>query len=146
MVQIKLLPKEQALEKQRSGHSKNLRLKQKENYQRLIYDVPCQLMKLHRWHDSLFWKTWIHVFGYVVIPTINLLHSPLKKKVKVKVTQSCSTLRDPMDDTVHGILQTRILEWVAFPFSKGSSQPREWTQVSHITGRFFTSWTTREPQ
>ena len=56
MVQIKLLPKEQALEKQRSGHSKNLRLKQK-NYQRLICDVPCQLMKLHRWHDSLFWKT-----------------------------------------------------------------------------------------
>ena len=46
--------------------------------------------------------------------------------------------------TVHGILQARILEWVAFPFSRGSSQPRDQTQVSHITGRFFTSWATRE--
>ena len=44
---------------------------------------------------------------------------------------------------VHGILQTRILEWVAVPFSKGSSQPRDWSQVSHISGRFFTSWATR---
>ena len=42
--------------------------------------------------------------------------------------------------TVHGILQTRILEWVAFPFSRGSSQPRDWTQVSRIAGRFFTRW------
>ena len=41
--------------------------------------------------------------------------------------------------TVHGILQARILEWAAFPFSRGSSQPRDWTQVSHIAGRFFTS-------
>ena len=48
--------------------------------------------------------------------------------------------------TVHGILQTRILEWVAFPFSRGSSQPRDWTQVSCIAGRFFTSWATREAQ
>ena len=46
-------------------------------------------------------------------------------KVKVKVTQSCSTLCDPMDYTVHGILQARILEWVFVPFSRGSSQPRE---------------------
>ena len=47
------------------------------------------------------------------------------EKVKVKVTQSCPTLCNPMDYTVHGILQTRILEWVAFPFSRGSSQPRD---------------------
>ena len=45
-------------------------------------------------------------------------------KVKVKVTQSCLTLCDPVDYAVHGILQARILEWVAFPFSRGSSQPR----------------------
>ena len=44
---------------------------------------------------------------------------------------------------VHGILQARILEWGAFPFSKGSSQPRDWTQVSLIAGGFFTSWATR---
>ena len=53
-------------------------------------------------------------------------------------------LYDPMDYTVHGILQPRLLEWVAFPFPRGSSQPRDQTQVSHIAGGFFTSWTTRE--
>ena len=46
----------------------------------------------------------------------------------------------------HGILQARILEWTAFPFSRGSSQPRDWIQVSLIAGRFFTSWATREAQ
>ena len=65
---------------------------------------------------------------------------------KVKVAQSFPTLCDPMDYTVHGILQTRILEWVAFPFSRESSQPRDWTQVSHVAGGFFTSWATREAQ
>ena len=63
--------------------------------------------------------------------------------MKVKVAQSCLTLCDPMDDTVHGILQARILEWVAFPFSRGSSQPRDRTQVSRIAGRFSTSCITR---
>ena len=62
----------------------------------------------------------------------------------VKVAQLCPTLCDPMVYTVHGILQSRILERVAFPFSRGSSQPRDQTQVSHIAGRFFTSWATRE--
>ena len=66
--------------------------------------------------------------------------------MKVKVAQSCPTLGNPMNYTVHGILQDRILEWVAFPFSRGSSQPRDWTQVSCIAGRFFTSWATREAQ
>ena len=46
-------------------------------------------------------------------------------KVKIKVTQSGPTLCDPMDYIVHGILQARILEWVAFPFFRGSSQPRD---------------------
>ena len=61
----------------------------------------------------------------------------------MKVTQSCPTLCNPMNYTVHGILQARILEWVAFPFSRGSSQPRDWTQVSCIAGGFFTRWATR---
>ena len=60
-------------------------------------------------------------------------------KVKVNVTQSCPTLCDPMDYTVHGILQARILECVAVPFSRGSSQPRDRTQVSHVADGFFTS-------
>ena len=59
-------------------------------------------------------------------------------KVKVKAAQSCPILCDPLDFTVHGILQARTLEWVAFPFSRGSSQPRDRTQVSHTEGRFFT--------
>ena len=58
--------------------------------------------------------------------------------------QSFPTLFHPMDYTVQGILQARILKWVAFPFSRGSSQPRDWTQVSRIAGGFFTSWATRE--
>ena len=51
-----------------------------------------------------------------------------------------------MDSIVHGILQARILEWVAFPFSRGSSQPRDRTQLSHIAGGLFTSWATRAAQ
>ena len=46
-------------------------------------------------------------------------------EVKVKVAQSCLTLCDPMDCTVHGIVQARILKWVAFTFSRGSSQHRD---------------------
>ena len=60
--------------------------------------------------------------------------------------KSCLTLCNPMDYTVHGILQARILEWVAVPISRGSSQRRDQTQVSHIAGRFFTSWATRKAQ
>ena len=63
---------------------------------------------------------------------------------EMKVAQLCLTLCDPMNYTVHGILQARILEWVAYLFSRGSSQPRNRTQVSLIAGRFFTSWVTRE--
>ena len=48
--------------------------------------------------------------------------------------------------SVHGILQTRILEWVAIPFLRGSSQPRDQSQVSRIAGRFFTRWVTREAE
>ena len=65
------------------------------------------------------------------------------------VTQLCPTLCNPMDSSppgssVHGILQARILEWVAMPSSRGFSQLGDWTQVSHIAGRFFTIWATRE--
>ena len=67
-------------------------------------------------------------------------------KVKLKWISSVLTLCDPMDYTVHVILQARILEWVAFSFSRGSSKPRGRTQVSHIAGGFFTSWAMREAQ
>ena len=65
------------------------------------------------------------------------------------VAQSCPTLWDPMDSSppgssVHGILQARILDWVAMPSSRGFSPPRDRAQVSYIVGRFFTIWDTRE--
>ena len=59
-------------------------------------------------------------------------------------TQLCPTLCGPIDYIVCGILWAIILEWVAVPFSRGSSQPRDLTQVSSIAGGFFTSWATRE--
>ena len=62
----------------------------------------------------------------------------------MKVTQSCLTLCDPMDYTVLGSLQARIPEWVVGPFSRGASQLRDQTQVSHIAEGFLTSWATRE--
>ena len=67
------------------------------------------------------------------------------KCVCVLVAQLCPTLCDPMDCSppgffVHGILQARILEWVAISFSRGSSWPRDQTQVSCFAGRFFTIW------
>ena len=73
------------------------------------------------------------------------LHLFVITHLKVKITQSCPTLYNPWNSnyTVHGILQARILEWVAILFSRASSQPRDQTQVSHIAGRFFTSWATR---
>ena len=61
----------------------------------------------------------------------------------------CPTLCDPInysppESSVHGILQATILEWIAIPFSRGSSQPRDQTWVSCIAGRFFTIWATKE--
>ena len=65
-------------------------------------------------------------------------------KVKAEVAKSCLTICDSMDCSIHGILQARILEWAAVPFSRGSSQPRDWTQVSCIAGGLFTNWAIRE--
>ena len=61
------------------------------------------------------------------------------EEMKVKVAQSCLMVVDPIEYTDHGILRARILECVAFPYSKGSSQPRDQAQASHIEGGLFTS-------
>ena len=72
------------------------------------------------------------------------------KKKKIKWSESHSVVSDSLWPhglyIVHGILQARILEWVAVPFSRGSSQPRDRTQVSRIAGGFFTTWAIREAQ
>ena len=74
-----------------------------------------------------------HVSGIVLCSRTMVLDG------EVKVAQSCPSLYDSMNYTVHGILQARILECTPFPFSRGSSQPRDQTQVSDIAARFFTS-------
>ena len=86
-----------------------------------------EVVPLHTWHP--------------VIPhhSVYFLHSTVFSQSDGKVTQSCPTLCNPMDYTVNGILQARILEWVAVPFSRGFSQPRDRTQVFYIAGRFFNS-------
>ena len=82
---------------------------------------------------------------------LDSLYSQLRTilKVKILVAQSCPSLCDPLDcnppgSSVHEILQIRTLEWVAISSSKGSSWPRDQTQVSHIADGFFTLWTIRD--
>ena len=72
----------------------------------------------------------------------------MEKKLEVLVAQSPQDLMDysPPGSSVHGILQARILEWVAIPFSGGSSWPRDWTHVSCIASRLINIWATRETQ
>ena len=89
---------------------------------------------------------------YTVARRLSLKHSPITWFLHAKWKWSrsvCPTLWDPMGcsppgSSVHGNLQARILEWVAISFSRGSSQPRDGTQVSRIAGRCFTLWATRE--
>ena len=96
--------------------------------------------------SNLYYLNW-WLIRYVSFISIELLFFFFLREVaavsfldpQVKVTQSCPTLCDLMVYTVHGILRARILEWVAFPFSRSSSQPRDWTQVSHIADGFFTN-------
>ena len=92
------------------------------------------------WHRGLYTTTIDEQLSW----TEKKRQSTSQSQVKVKVAQSCPTLCDAMDYVVHGILKARILEWVAFPFSRGSPQARDQTQVSCIPGRFFTRWATRE--
>ena len=93
-------------------------------------------MSFDRWSNKLWY---IHTMEY---------YTAIRVKVKVK---SCPALCDPMDcslpgSSLHGILQARVLEWVAISFSRGSSQSRDRTWVSCIPGRRFNLWATREAQ
>ena len=105
------------------------------------------LEKRKEWIKSLtcpnefFWEMYI---GRGDSQMIKPEETPTLKKVKVVKLRL--TLCDPVDYTDHGILWAKILEWVAVPFSRGSSQPRDRTRVSHIAGGFFTSWATKEAQ
>ena len=101
--------------------------------------IPTWVRTSHR-ADLSCLRSILFYFHYVAFSC------PRKKKKKA---QSCLTLCDPMDyslsaSSIHEIFHARILGWVAISFSKGSSQPRDWTWVSHIAGRLFTIWATRE--
>ena len=97
----------------------------------------------------------IHISKHVLKKNCPILHLTLKRwRLTWLLTWgSCSVMADSLQihglyslpgSSVHGILQKRILEWVANPFSRGSSWLRDQTQVFHIAGRFFTNWATRE--
>ena len=77
------------------------------------------------------------------------MEKTLKKNSESEVTQLCPTLCNSMDcslsgSSIHGIFQARVLEWIAISFSRGSSWPRNRTQVSHIADSYLTAWASRE--
>ena len=102
---------------------------------------------MHHWHIIIIQIPWVK-FG-LTVSVVHYMGFDLCKMTgiyyysEVKVAQSCLTLCNPMDHTVHGIFQARILKWVAVPFSRESSQPRDRTLVSRIADRFFISWAIR---
>ena len=114
----------------------------------LCYGSHRKLMHTYWWEDHRLRKneTVLYQVQCGSVITIIIIIGLIAWYVML-VTQSCPTLCDPMDcspsgSSVHGILQARILEWIGIPFSRGSSQPRDRTQVSCIAGRFFTVWAT----
>ena len=93
-------------------------------------------------YGSLMLRCWMWFLGKELGGAV-FTRGMCAASIKALATQSCLTLCNPMDwglpdSSAHGILQARILEWAAIPFSRGSSQPSDWTQVSSIAGRFFT--------
>ena len=102
--------------------------KKNRNFERVVNSLEC-LQVFRGWLD------------YVIVTFC--------EKVGMLVAQSCQTLCNLMDcslpdSSVHWILQAKTLEWVAIPFSRGSSRPRNQNWISHIEGGFFTIWATRE--
>ena len=106
------------------------------------------ITKLTEWRGETHTIIWTDAEKYLT--KVNTFHD---KSVKVLVVQLCLTLWNPMGcslpgsftwNSLHGILQARILEWVVIPFSMGSSQSRDQTHISCIAGRFFTVWATKE--
>ena len=128
---------------------------------------PMQMQAIRDGKEYIFWIP-IHVpevkieqsscsWGYYFIKWSTLVHhnpsssfrDQWSESKKVLVAQSCPALYNPMDcsppgSSIHGILQARLLEWVAILFCRGSSQARNQTHISCIAGRLFTIWATRE--
>ena len=114
-----------------------------------LFVRPPQITTLPSWFSfSLWWFCSLPPLQYYWHLSLVLLAHYWSEEVKwSEVTQLCLTLCDPVDcslpgSSIHGILQARILEWVAISFSRGSSRPRDQTWVSHIGGRCFNLWAT----
>ena len=154
---------EDPLEKEMATHSSILawRIPWTEEPGRLWYKGSQRIR--HDWETftSLPWKKMLlqscfYFLSSFLLPffhssfTCSHIHRYIDIHINFKQTsESWSVVSDSL--WPHGlyspwILQIRILEWVAFPFSRGSSQPRNGTQISHIAGGFFTSWARREAQ
>ena len=138
-IQVWFLGQEDLLEKGVATHS-NI----------LAWRIPCTEMPGGFWSmgSQRVRQDWAHTHTHTHCEMYSIVLGASELN-KVLVAQSCPTLCDPRDCSlpdfpVHGILQARILAWVAVPFSRGSSQPRDQTQVSCIEGRFFTIWATKE--
>ena len=101
------------------------------------------------WLKLSWYQSKLQVYIFMKLYVISMVTKDKIAISEVLVAQSCTTLWGLMDSpgsSVYGILQARILAWVAIPFCRGSSQPRDWTWVTCIVGRFFTIWATREAQ
>ena len=117
--------------------------------------VPWELMIVMKKLSKTQWSFWaqkpICVSCFLFVGNRLYSASMTFSVFQVLLAQSRPTLGDSMDcspqgSSLHGVLQVKILEWVAAPFSSGSSWPRDWALVSCIAGGFFTNWATRELQ
>ena len=116
----------------------------------IISSVDTNLSKLQETvEDRGAWHAAVH--GLQRVGQDLATERQLMTYMKVLVAQSCPTFHDPMNcspsgSPANGILQARILEWIAISFSRGSSWLRDRTQISHTAGRFTTIWATKEAQ
>ena len=87
----------------------------------------------------------MYIYGWVPLLSTWNYYNIVNRLCAVLSRNLCDPVDLARQDPLSmGILQARILEWVAMPSSRGSSRPRDWTQVSHIAGGFFATWATRE--
>ena len=117
----------------------------------VTYEVTMQRVEESIQLDKMHWPYKLSNSSWIFWKSIGGLLRAWDTVVcaRISVSQSCLTLCDPEDcrplgSSIHGIFQSRTLEWVAISFSRGSSQPRDLAQVSCIAGRVFTTWATRE--
>ena len=114
-------------------------------------------MVLRGWRLILITETCLenslHIYVYISMTYTSAIsflnNTDNQNESESEIAQSCPTLCDPIKcslpgSSIHGIFQARVLEWVAISFSRGSSRPRDRTQVSHVAGRQFNIWVTWE--